>query len=634
MPPRTRVSVERSEVPANKAPATFPDRPPFDGHGRSDAARRPETAWDRTSRLDGEEDAERDPSVQLAEVLDRSLRYWMSRFTLGLSPMALAQAYADWALHFAVSPGKQIQLAHKAARKSMRLGMHIARCLASGGRDAEPCIIPLANDKRFIAPEWQQWPFNVMHQAFLLQQQWWHNAMTGVRGVSRHHEAMLDFVTRQRLDMVSPANWLLTNPVALKRTWAEGGQNLIRGAMNFLSDWERLANGRPPAGLDQFVVGRTLAVTPGKVVYRNHLIELIRYTPTTAEVHPEPILIVPAWIMKYYVLDLRPENSLVKHLVEQGFTVFMISWRNPDAEDRWLSFDDYRRLGVLAALDAVTRLTGGGRVHGVGYCLGGTLLAVAAAAMARDGDDRLRSLSFLAGQVDFREAGELTLFIDESQLAFLEDMMWEQGYLDTHQMAGAFQMLRSNDLIWSRVVQDYLMGERRPAFDLLAWNADATRMPYRMHAEYLRRFFLNNDFAEGRFDVDGRAVSLTDIRVPVLAVGTETDHIAPWRSVYKFNLYLDTEVTFILTSGGHNTGIIAEPGRAGRWFRMATRREGEKYIDPDRWCRETPKVDGSWWPAWQRWLADRSGARAPAPFHDDPATSALGDAPGSYVLMR
>ena len=585
---------------------------------------------------DAEADAERDPSVQLAEVLDRSLHYWMSRFTLGLSPMALGLAWADWAVHLAVSPGKQFQLGHKAMRKWVRLWLHLADCIAKGGRGGEPCIVPLPNDKRFAAPEWQEWPFNAIHQAFLLQQQWWHNAVTGVRGVSHHHEAVLDFVTRQRLDMFSPANYLWTNPVVQSRTRVEGGQNLVRGAMHLISDWERMINGRPAAGIEQFRVGDNLATTTGKVIFRNHLIELIQYAPSTETVHPEPILIVPAWIMKYYILDLRPENSLVRHLVEQGFTVFMISWRNPDAEDRHLSFDDYRRQGVMAALAAIGKIVPGQAVHGVGYCLGGTLLAVAAAAMARDGDGRFRSLSFLAGQVDFHEAGELTLFIDESQLAFLDDMMWEQGYLGAHQMAGAFQLLRSNDLIWSRLLHDYLMGERRPGFDLLAWNADATRMPYRMHSEYLRRFFLRNDLAEGRYDVDDRPVSLTDIGVPVLTVGTETDHVAPWRSVYKFNLLLDTEITFVLTSGGHNTGIVSAPGQHGRWFRMSTRQEGERYVDPDTWSRSAPAREGSWWRGWVEWLDARSGGLTVPPQLGSAAAGLppLYDAPGQYVRVR
>ena len=578
-------------------------------------------------------DAERDPSTRLAEVMDRSVHYWIARWTFGLSPITLWQAYADWAMHIAVSPGKQTQLAQKAARKATRLARHVARTTVDDRPCTEPCIEPLPYDKRFAAAEWQSWPFSVIYQGFLLQQQWWYNAMTGVHGVSAHHEAIADFTTRQLLDMYSPSNFVWTNPVVMRRTQEEAGQNLVRGWWNLVEDWERALNGRPPAGADRFKAGRDLATTPGKVVFRNRLIELIQYSPTTGNVHPEPILIVPAWIMKYYILDLTAEKSLVRHLVDHGFTVFMISWLNPDAGDRDLTLDDYRRLGLLAALGAVEKIVPGQKVHGAGYCLGGTLLAIAAAAMARDGDYRFASLSFLAAQVDFEEAGELTLFIDESQIAMIEDMMWEQGYLDAHQMAGAFQMLRSNDLIWSRAIHNYLMGERRPVFDLMAWNADATRMPYKMHAEYLRSLFLKNDLAEGRFEVDGKPVALSDIDVPVFAAGTETDHVAPWHSVYKFNLLLEAEVTFVLTSGGHNAGIVPDPKFSKPHYRIGKRAEREHYLDPDTWLDANSAQDGIWWQAWSDWLVRRSGPTAAPPKLGAPHAGLppLADAPGSYV---
>jgi polyhydroxyalkanoate synthase len=574
-------------------------------------------------------------STAFAEIVDRSVHAATARFTAGLSPMAVMGAYMDWAAHIAFAPGKQMRLVEKSVKKALRLANYASRrMLRHDG--VEPCIVPLPQDKRFVAREWQEAPWDLTYQSFLLVQQWWYNAMTGVRGMTRRDERIVDFTTRQFLDVLSPSNFLLTNPEILDRTRAEGGMNLVRGAQNFVEDWDRAISGRPPVGTEQFEVGRNVAVTPGKVVFRNRLIELIQYAPTTATVRPEPVLIVPAWIMKYYILDLSAHNSLVRFLTGQGYTVFMISWKNPGPTDRDLSLDDYRKLGAMAALDAVTAIVPGRKVHGVGYCLGGTLLAIAAAAMARDGDERFASLSFFAAQADFTEAGELTLFINESQLSFLEDMMWEQGFLDTKQMAGAFQMLRSNDLVWSRLVRDYLMGERAPMTDLMAWNADATRMPYRMHTDYLRQLFLDNDLAEGRYHANGRKVALNDIRTPIFAVGTELDHVAPWQSVYKFHLLTDSDVTFLLTNGGHNAGIVSEPGHAHRHYRVTTHQDSDHYVDPEVWLAETPLRQGSWWPEWTRWLDARSGtAVAPPPLGAPSGDYAVVcDAPGTYVRMR
>jgi polyhydroxyalkanoate synthase len=571
----------------------------------------------------------------LADIIDRSLHAAVARFTAGLSPAALAHAYLDWVTHLTYAPDKWAQLVDKATRKAVRFANYASRC-AVVGHEAPCCIEPLPQDKRFAGEGWHKWPYNLVHQAFLLHQQWWHNATTGIRGVTKQHESMVEFTSRQILDMFSPSNFILTNPEVLQHTFKNGGMNLVSGLQNLVEDWERSISGKKPVGTENFVVGRDLAVTPGKVIYRNRLIELIQYTPATEKVRPEPVLIVPAWIMKYYILDLSPQNSLVKYLTQQGFTVFMISWKNPGPDDRDLGMNDYRTLGPMAALDVLGTVVPDRKVHAVGYCLGGTLLAIAAAAMARDGDDRLKSLTMFAAQTDFTEAGELMLFINGGQLDFLEDMMWEQGFLDSRQMAGAFQMLRSNDLVWSRIVRDYLMGERQPMTDLMAWNSDATRMPYRMHSEYLRHLFLDNDLAEGRFEAGDKPVALTDIRVPIFAVGTERDHVAPWRSTYKIHLLTDTEVTYLLTTGGHNVGIVSEPNGRGRSFRVMTKNAGDHYVDPATWLVQVAQKQGSWWPEWVAWLNARSGEPTAPPSIGAIAAGVapLGDAPGTYVLQE
>ena len=565
---------------------------------------------------------------------DRLVHAGIASLTLGISPISLLQAWQDWALHLAIAPGKQHEILAKGHEKLMLLAGFLALC-ASRSDPAEPCIQPLPQDRRFRDPLWRQFPFNAWQQSFLLWQQWWHNATVGVPGLSRQHERLVEFYSRQLLDMVSPSNFAPTNPEVLDRTLRTGGLNFVAGMENLLDDLARRIGDRSPAGAESYRPGIDVATTPGDVVFRNELIELIQYRPATSAVKAEPVLIVPAWIMKYYILDLSAQNSLIRHLVGQGFTIFCISWRNPGREQRDLSLDDYRRLGVMAALDAVEAIGGGKKIHGVGYCLGGTLLSIAASAMARDGDARLETLSLFAAQVDFDEPGELGLFIDESQIAMLEDVMWRAGYLDQRSMAGAFRMLRSQDLVWSRWVRDYLMGERAPMNDLAAWNADATRMPYRMHSDYLRQLYLGNDLAQGRFRVDGRPVHIEDIAVPVFAVGTVTDHVAPWQSVFKLTHLLDTDVDFVLTSGGHNAGIVSEPGRPGRSFRRLHYRHGDPHPDPAAWTASVAEEQGSWWPAWTGWLAGHSGGdiAPPEPGGGRSAYAPLCPAPGIYVMQ-
>ncbi len=566
--------------------------------------------------------------------LDRLIQAWLGRLTSGISPASVMAAYFDWLSHLTISPGKQIEFLEKAVNEIVRLNLHAARAVVNPA--IEPTIEPSPQDHRFLAAEWRHWPFNLYYQSFLLIEQWWHDATTRVQGVSCHHEDVVSFTARQLLDIAAPSNFPLTNPEILKTTTEQRGNNLIRGIQNFIEDWEKAISGKKPMGTEDFKVGRNVALTPGKVVYRNGLIELLQYAPSTETVYSEPILIIPAWIMKYYILDLSPHNSLVKYLVDKGHTVFMISWKNPGPEDRDLGMEDYRTRGVMDAVETVSAIVPGRKIHALGYCLGGTLLFIAASAMARDGDERLRSITILAGESDFTEAGELMTFIDESQVNYLENLMWDQGYLDPKQMAGAFQLLRSNDLIWSRMVHAYLLGEREPMFDLMAWNADTTRMPFRMHSEYLRKLFLNNDLAEGRYEAGGNPITIRDIRVPVFAVGTQKDHVSPWRSVYKIHLLADTDVTFLLTSGGHNAGVVSEPGHPRRSYQITTKKAADKYIDPETWQAVTPDHEGSWWPAWQNWLAEHSNGRVPPPSLGmaERGRPLLGDAPGSYVLQE
>ncbi len=570
---------------------------------------------------------------------DRMVNVAMAPAWQGVSPLALAKCYLDWGMHLALSPGKQQWLAAKAMRKLHRFGLYGAEWwrarLDPKAGPVAPCIEPLPQDQRFRDPLWQTFPYNFYYQSFLLAQQWAYNATSGMRGVSRGHEAVVTFVTRQLLDILSPSNFIGSNPVVIQRTAASWGMNLWQGAYNWWADAVRIAAGRRAAGEERFEVGKNLALTPGRVVFRNNLFELIQYAPTTDAVWAEPVLVVPSWIMKYYILDLQPENSLVRHLVDRGHTVFMMSWKNPDARDRDLGMDDYLKDGALAALDAVRRILPDRTIHAVGYCLGGTLFAIAAAMLAREGRDGIGTMTLIAAETDFEDPGELGLFIDESQIAYLEDLMWEQGYLDGKQMAGAFRLLNSKDLVWSRMVNKYLMGEREQVSDLMAWNADATRMPYRMHSEYLRSLYLNNDLAEGRYFVDGKPVALSDIRVPLFVVGTERDHVSPWRSVYKINLLADTEITFLLTGGGHNVGVVNPPANSKRHYRVATRSESAKYVDPETWFAATPEKPGSWWPEWWGWLDRRSTGKVAPPAFGAPERGfpPLDAAPGRYVLQ-
>jgi polyhydroxyalkanoate synthase len=566
--------------------------------------------------------------------MDLPLKLWLARLAHGISPVSVALAYADWLTHLMVSPSKQADMAASAVRKSL-LGLQYAAPYAMQGECAY-CVEPRPQDKRFSPHEWHSPPYSNIAQSFLLQDEWWTEAMTGVRGVSRHHEDVVAFTMRQWVDMWSPSNFVLSNPQVIMETLKTGGANLTNGFANWSRDAMTVLSDGRPHGVENFQPGKTVAVTPGKVVFRNRLIELIQYEPATPMVHVEPVLIVPSWIMKYYILDLTPDDSLVKYLVDQGHTVYMVSWKNPGSEDRDLGLTDYVELGVMAALKAVHILQPDVGIHAMGYCLGGTLLAIAAAALGAKPGSPLKTVSLLAAQTDFHEPGELGLFIDESQIAFLEDLMSARGYLDGRQMAGAFALINSKDLVWSKLVHEYLMGAHTPMTALRAWNADATRMPARMHSEYLRQLYLRNDLSEGRFRLGEHTVILDDLTVPLFVVATERDHVSPWKSVYKIHRLAHAPVTFVLSSGGHNVGIVNPPSGSlahpQASYRFASYLSSKAPADPLVWLEAAQPVQGSWWTCWQEWLLAHSTVQVKAVPVVAPALAGPPvNAPGSYV---
>jgi len=555
--------------------------------------------------------------------LDELFQMKLARVTYGISPAGLIQMYAAWFSQLALCPGRLVSLA---AFPSVKL---VSQLLQICDDDNPHCV----DDPRFSSESWKLWPWKSYIQCFHAMEEFWDLATKNIPGLDPRTERAVSFMARQILDARAPSNFLPTNPDLLLDTMRSGGANLVQGAMNAAEDFKRNINGQSPVGMGNFKPGEHVAVTKGKVVFKNDLMELIQYDPVTPKVNKEPVLILPAWIMKYYILDLSPQNSLVKWLTAQGHQVFIVSWKNPTSEDRNLGMDDYVRDGALTAVDAVFSIAKDAPIHLTGYCLGGTLAMITAAYMAHEKDNRLKSLSLFAAQGDFTEAGEMMVFITPGEVDYLEKMMKRQGYLDTKQMAGAFQMLRSYDLIWSRMVKEYLMGQRGELFDIIAWNADATRMPYKMHSEYLERLFLNNEFANGRYSVLGKAIAPENITIPVFAVGTEKDHVAPWKSVYKIHLMAKGEVTFVLTNGGHNAGIVSEPGHEHRHYRMASAKPGSAYETPDEWSENAKDFEGSWWVAWDKWLKIRMNKEqiaAPKKAGND-KFKPLYDAPGRYV---
>jgi poly[(R)-3-hydroxyalkanoate] polymerase subunit PhaC len=488
-------------------------------------------------------------------------------------------------------------------------------------------------DKRFKHPEWQENViFNFVKESYLVAAKSILSAVRDVKGMDEATARKVDFFTRQFVDALSPSNFVATNPEVLTATLESGGRNLLHGLENLLSDLRR-GEGRlsiKMTDMAAFRLGENIATTPGKVVFQNDLMQLIQYTPSTTEVRRRPLLIVPPWINKFYVLDLQPKNSLIKWAVDQGHTVFVVSWVNPDEKLAEKGFEDYMLEGPIAALDAIERATGERQINAIGYCLGGTLLASTAAYLAAKNDDRIASATYFVTLVDFTEVGDMAIFIDDEQLASLERRMRERGYLDAQDMAASFNMLRANDLIWSFVVNNYLLGKEHVPFDLLFWNSDSTRMPAAMHSFYLRKMYQENLLAKpGGISLAGAPIDLSKIRIPSFILSTREDHIAPWKSTYAATHLYSGPVKFVLSASGHMAGVISAPGsKYGHWTNDSLPRS------PDEWSAGATPHQGSWWPVWDEWVSRLDPERVPAREPGGGKLPVIEDAPGSYVRVR
>ena len=503
------------------------------------------------------------------------------------------------------------------------------------GQEAKPVAEPPPGDRRFKHEDWQQnFFYDYLKQSYLIAARHLHQAMGGIEGLDERTARKVDFYTRQYLDALSPSNFLLTNPEALRETAASGGQNLVKGLNNLLEDLERGGGEQIRLRMtdeNAFRLGVNIATTPGSVVYQNDLIQLLQYYPANGPVHRRPLLIIPPWINKYYILDLREKNSFVKWAVEQGHTVFVVSWVNPDARFARKTFEDYLNEGMIEALDAIEKATGEREINAIGYCLGGTLLACTLGYLAAKNDGRITSATFLASLIDFEQPGELEVFIDEKQIEALERRMRKRGYLEGSEMAATFNMLRANDLVWSFVVNNYLLGRDPFPFDLLYWNSDSTRMPAAMHGYYLRNMYLKNLLRKpGGIKLNGMAIDLGTVRTPLYFTSTVEDHIAPWRSTYAGAKLFSGPVRFVLGGSGHIAGIINPPA-AKKYCYWARSRLPEQ---ADEWLKGATQHPGSWWPDWAGWVAQYGGDKVPPRIPGKGPLKAIEAAPGAYVKMR
>ena len=502
------------------------------------------------------------------------------------------------------------------------------------GEESEPVIEPAPGDRRFKDEVWSENPvFDYIKQSYLLASKYLHGRVRETEGLDPHSARKADFYTRQYIDAMAPTNFAMSNPEVLRRTVETGGENLLTGLSNLLDDLERgKGNLRVKmTDLERFKLGENVAVTPGKVVYQNELMQLLQYTPSTETVYKRPLLIIPPWINKYYILDLRPKNSFIKWAVDQGHTVFVISWVNPDEKLAHKDFQDYMLEGPLAALDAIEQATGERDCKVIGYCLGGTLLASMLAYMAEKGDTRVKAATFFVSMMDFSEPGELGVFIDEEQLARMDEQMEKTGYFDGSSMAEAFNLLRANDLIWGFVINNYLLGKDPFPFDLLYWNSDSTRMPCKMHSFYLHNLYERNLLCKPNgISLDGVGIDLTKVETPAYFISTKEDHIAPWKSTYAGTQLLSGPVRFVLGMSGHIAGIVNPPSakKYGYWS------NDELPEDCDQWLAGAESHDGSWWLDWKKWVQRHNGKKVPARVPGDGKLEVIEDAPGSYVRVR
>ena len=573
----------------------------------------------------------------LAERSQRLVQDFAERQSAGsgfsiADPATVAQAFAELTAKLMADPAKLAEAQMQLWQESLKLWQATAQRML--GEQAEPVAEPERGDRRFRDEAWnEQVVFDYIKQSYLLTSRWVQGVVGEVEGLEPGTREKVDFYTRQVLSAASPSNFALTNPAVLRKAADSGGENLVKGLENLLDDLER-GKGRLQISMTDasaFEVGRNVAASPGKVVYQNDLMQLIQYAPSSETVHKRPLLFVPPWINKFYVMDLQPKNSLIKWAVDQGHTLFVVSWVNPREDLAGKSFEDYMREGPLAALDAIEQATGEEQVNILGFCIGGILVVAMLAYMAAKGDQRIKSATFLATMVDFRDVGEVSVFIDEEQLQALEQHVAEKGYLEGHHMADMFNMMRENDLIWSFVVNNYLMGRDPMPFDLLYWNSDSTRLPATMLAFYLRKVYQENGLmTPDGLELDGVPIDIGRIETPTYFLCTKEDHIAPWRSGYPATQAFAGPVRFVLGGSGHIAGVINPPA-ANKYCYWTN---AKLPADPDDWLAKAKRHEGSWWTDWGKWLAKNGGAQVPARAPGDGKLKPIEDAPGSYVKIR